>query len=144
MSQDIDVNKLVMLLAERLRERASIQGRVPFKTGMLRKSIYAQLIGRGRAAVGSNLPYARAVHDGRKALTIRPRTKKALFWPGAKHPVKAVRQKARKGKPFLREAAQEMNRQGYDFLQKPARDQVAARLQEVLSTIKPPQIILNI
>jgi hypothetical protein len=38
-------------------------------------------------------------------MPIFPTEKKALFWPGAQHPVRSVR--GQKGKPFLRDAFNE-------------------------------------
>ena len=54
--------------------------------------------------VGTNKVYARAVHEGRKALLIQPKRKRALYWNGARHPVRKVFQKKREGKPFFRSA----------------------------------------
>ena len=82
---------------------------MPFVTGDLRKSITVDVFQSGglyEIVVGSNLPYARAVHDGRPALTIYPRKKKALYWKGAAHPVKKVEQPARVGKPYLRQGVE--------------------------------------
>lgn len=124
----LDTDVIVLQIAERLRDLATEDGRVPFRTGDLRKSIQVELLGRGVAAVGSNLNYARAVHEGRPALVIRAKGKKALFWPGARHPVKAVHQPARVGKPFLREAAEELQREGYDFLDRYLTDKVSETL----------------
>jgi hypothetical protein len=128
----IDLSKIALLVAERLRELATRQGIIPFWRGDLRKSIYAKLIGPGTAAVGSNLPYARAVHDGRPAVTIRPKRKKALFWRGAAHPVKKVVQPPRKGKPFFRWAMADMQRGGFDFLLPHVEKQIDQRLKDVL------------
>lgn len=104
----IDTRLLLNQLAEHLREIATRQSNVPFKTGDLRKSIIVHEVTADRATVGSNLPYARPVHDGRPALTIRPRKKKALYWEGAAHPVRKVTQPARKGNPFMARAAAEL------------------------------------
>lgn len=143
----IDIDRVALQIAERLRDKATEQKRIPFITGDLRKSITAQRIGYGRASVGSHLPYARAVHDGRKALTIRPnlkynpplghrklRVKKGGRWvtvskseykPRARLKFKiggrtvfarSVFQQPRRPQPFIREAAAEMNRQGYRWL----------------------------
>ncbi len=49
--------------------------------------------------------YALAIELGLPARDIVPVNGKALFWPGARHPVRRVHQKARKGKPYLRPAA---------------------------------------
>jgi len=63
-----------------------------FGSGRLRDSINYQTYGN-KAEVGTNLGYA-AIHQfgGRTAAhIIRPRRKKALYWPGANHPVRFVR-----------------------------------------------------
>jgi hypothetical protein len=52
-------------------------------------------------SVFTRVPYAEAVHQGRGARIIRPVNKKALYWKGARHPVKKVRQKAVKGNQFF-------------------------------------------
>jgi hypothetical protein len=54
-------------------------------------------------------PYAGYVHEGTglygpHKTKIVPKNKKALYWPGAAHPVRAV--KGMHGKPFLRNAAE--------------------------------------
>ncbi len=85
-----------VLLAER-----GVKQVTPVKTGHLRRSITSRVESSTRGRVGTNLRYARAVHQGRRAMTIRPKNKRALFWKGAAHPVKVVHQKARAGNPFL-------------------------------------------
>lgn len=60
--------------------------------GHLRGSIRYQVSGH-TLLVGTNKVYARILHEGGKTRphTIRPVNAAALFWPGAKHPVKVVR-----------------------------------------------------
>lgn len=58
----------------------------------------------GRGVVGTNLKYAKAVHDGSPPHVIRAKNKKALFWPGAAHPVRAVRHPGNKANPYLANA----------------------------------------
>ena len=105
--------------------------RTPVCSGQLRNSIGVQHPQRGLWIVGTNLKYAPAVHDGRPAITIKPKRKKALaFWrrrtcppkplpedkerlkklrkQGAIIVVKKVRQRPRRGKPFLREAVDDV------------------------------------
>jgi len=72
----IDMDRVVLKIAERLRDKATAHGRIPFESGGLRKSIQVEHIGKGKAVVGSNLVYARTVHDGRPAITIRPNVSK--------------------------------------------------------------------
>lgn len=88
--------KRATLLAER-----GVKQETPVKTGHLRRSITHRFVSNTRGIVGTNVGYARAVHNGRRAVTIRPTNKRALFWKGAAHPVKVVHQKARAGNPFL-------------------------------------------
>ena len=127
MASDIDLQKIALRIAHRIRAIAIREKLVPVgkgskqwtvttkrgktivggqtKTGgELRKSIHVSSV-PGGAMVGTNKAYARAVHEGRQAMIIRPRRKRALAWEGAKHPVKKVFQPARKGKPFFRSAA---------------------------------------
>ena len=63
-------------------------------SGRLRASITHRVgVGGDSVAVGTNVVYA-GIHQfgGRTpARTIRARQKQALWWPGAAHPVKAVR-----------------------------------------------------
>lgn len=61
-------------------------------TGRLRRSLTVAA-GKDRVAVGTNVVYA-AIHQfgGRtRPRVIKPRKAKALFWPGAAHPVKSVK-----------------------------------------------------
>jgi len=63
------------------------------KSKQLRKTVHVGRATSDSVEVGSAVEYA-AVHQfgGKtKARVIRPSGKKALFWPGAAHPVKAVK-----------------------------------------------------
>lgn len=124
----IDINRIALQIAERIREKATRIGRIPFDKGDLRKSIFTQLIGTGKAILGSALDYAASVHDGRRRVVIIPRNKKALWWPGAKHPVKKVIQPARAGVPFIKDAAEELAQEGLDFLTPEIRKQIEKEL----------------
>ena len=73
------------------------------KTRKLSRNIQAVAIGL-KGKVGPNLditPYAWYVHEGTNPYTIRPKAKKALWWPGALHPVKSVRHPGIKANPFV-------------------------------------------
>lgn len=62
-------------------------------SGHLRDSIRFQLLGSSAVAIGTNRKYG-AIHQfggSTPAHIISARVKKALFWPGARHPVKSVR-----------------------------------------------------
>ena len=49
----------------------------------------------------SNVKYAIIVEKGSRPHIIRPKNKKALYWEGAKRPVKLVNHPGSKAKPFL-------------------------------------------
>lgn len=93
------------------RTRMDVQNearrRAPVDTGRLRSSIVSRAEGGGRQlgyVVGSNVSYAAAVEYGTSPHVIKPKYKKALFWPGASHPVAQVNHPGTKAKPFLRPA----------------------------------------
>lgn len=78
----------------------------PVKRGTLRRSITSRVeAGGDRGIVGTNLSYARPVHEGSKPHVIRAKPGSALFWRGARHPVKVVNHPGSKGNPFLVRAA---------------------------------------
>lgn len=79
----------------------------PVDTGRLRSSIQFRLGGSIAglfADVGTNVVYARLVHDGTRPHVIFPSSAKALFWKGAPHPVPRVNHPGTRGVPFLRDA----------------------------------------
>lgn len=122
----INPQKISLQVAEKLREIATRQGRVPFDKGDLRKAHVVEPYGAQGAKLAAKTPYARAVHDGRPKLIIKPRKGKALYWKGAAHPVKRVVQPARRGRPWLRESVEDLRREGLDFL-KPTLGPMAVR-----------------
>ena len=73
-------------------------------TGHLRRSISTKMGDLEATIHTSNVKYAVIVEKGSKAHVIRPKNKKALYWKGAKHPVKQVNHKGSRAKPYLRPA----------------------------------------
>jgi phage virion morphogenesis protein len=68
------------------------RGKILYLRGRLEGSIRYQLDGSDTVLVGTNVVYA-AIHQfggDTKPHTIRPKNKRALFWPGAAHPVRSV------------------------------------------------------
>lgn len=84
------------------------QNIAPYKTGNLRRSIYTEIHDSpmiGVVRVDTNAaPYALGVEGGTKAHVIMPRRSRALFWKGARHPVRLVFHPGTKAKPFMRPA----------------------------------------
>lgn len=98
-------------IAERVAKVARI--RAPYRTGRLKANIRVHKIrADGGFSVISNMgrrihahvPYASAVELGTYRHIIRPRFKKALWWPGARHPMAMVRHPGATAHPFLRPA----------------------------------------
>lgn len=128
----LNPQQIALQIAEKLREIATRQGNVPFDKGDLRKGHVVEPHGNDGAILSANTPYARAVHDGRPAITIKPKRGKGLFWKGADHPVGAVHQPARKGNPWLARAVQQIEDEGLDFLSPQIGQDVADDLTAAL------------
>lgn len=95
------------------RTRIDVQNearrRAPVDTGRLRSSIVSRAESSGRTVgyvVGTNVNYAAAVEYGTAPHVIVPKTKKALYWPGARHPVGKVNHPGTRAQPFMRPAVE--------------------------------------
>lgn len=73
---------------------------VPWDTGTLAKTFQTKVQGL-TGNVYPTVKYADAVHDGYGPNVIKAAPGKALFWPGAAHPVKSVKHPGYEGDPFL-------------------------------------------
>lgn len=71
------------------------------ESGRMRGSIRYRLEGSDTVAIGTNVPHAATHQLGGPARIITARLKKALFWPGARHPVKSVKHPGIPARPFL-------------------------------------------
>lgn len=91
----------------------------PVDTGNLRASHQfriKQSANRVTGEVFTKVKYALPVHEGRRAIVIRPKDKQALafVWHGQPMVRKWVSQPARHGRPWLRDALREIaTQQGY-------------------------------
>jgi HK97 gp10 family phage protein len=85
-----------------LQGEAIAKREAPVKTGNLRRTITSSVEAGGkRGRIGTNAKYARAVHEGTKPRVIKATKAKALFWPGARHPVKSVNHPGTRANPFF-------------------------------------------
>ncbi len=72
------------------------------KSGALWQSIRITELTGDHVTVGTDRPYAGFQQFGTKGpYTIRPKTKKALAWPGAAHPMKSVQHPGLPPRPFF-------------------------------------------
>jgi len=114
----------------RITLRVLNRGKVltPVDTGNLRASHQFRIKSSTNKVLGevfTNVKYALPVHEGRRAIVIRPKNKQALafVWGGQKMVRKWVHQPARPGKPWLRDALREVAAQeGYKMQSAAAAD----------------------
>ena len=98
-----DVQKVLKKSGFNIETRAkrNISNNGSVKTGHLRRGITTDVGNMEVIVHTSNIKYARGVEEGTRPHTIKAKNKKALYWKGAKHPVKSVRHPGSKAKPFL-------------------------------------------
>lgn len=114
----------------RITLRVLNRGKVmtPVDTGNLRASHQFKISSTNSKVTGevfTKVKYALAVHEGRRALVIRPKNKQALafVWHGVPMVRKWVHQPSRPGKPWLRDALREVAAQeGYKMQSTAALD----------------------
>jgi hypothetical protein len=108
-----DVTRVTLKVLNRAKVKT------PVDTGNLRASHQFKIKNVGEKITGevfTNVKYALPVHEGRRAITIYPKTKQALAfrWHGQPMVRKSVFQPARRGRPWLRDALREVAAQeGY-------------------------------
>lgn len=94
----------------------------PVDTGDLRNSIAVKKTKPLERVIEVGAEYGMVVEYGSVAHEIRPRNAKALFWPGAAHPVKVVHHPGTPAQPFLTPAVEKERRrvkQAWEALFKP-------------------------
>lgn len=77
----------------------------PVDTGALRSSLRMK-VGALSGEVWTDSPYGAHVEFGTAAHVITPTSKRALWWPGAAHPVRMVHHPGTRPQPFLLPAAE--------------------------------------
>ena len=107
-SEDIrsDIQKVIKKAGFNIEAKAklNITNNGSVKTGHLRRGITTDVGNMEVTVHTSNIKYARGVEEGTRPHVIRAKNKKALYWKGAKHPVKSVRHPGSRAKPFLMHA----------------------------------------
>jgi hypothetical protein len=78
----------------------TVKGIVPWRTGFLAQTFQAQL-STGMLRWFPTASYAPFVEFGTKPHVIEAKDKKALYWPGAEHPVRRVNHPGTKENPFM-------------------------------------------
>lgn len=94
---------------------AQAETKIPVQSSTLVNSLTSTVSDSGdRGEIRVTAPYAEYVHEGTGLFgpfkrRIVPKTKKALFWPGATHPVKSVA--GMRARPFFTWAIEETDEQ---------------------------------
>jgi hypothetical protein len=106
-----DLGREVAKVTLKVHNRARVL--CPVDEGNLRASHQFKIKSGANKITGevfTKVKYALAVHEGRRAIVIRPKTKQALAfrWHGVPMVRKWVSQPARHGKPWLRDALREV------------------------------------
>jgi hypothetical protein len=91
--------------ASMIELRNARAGNVPIRTGGLIHS-FKLISGRLWARLWPDIPYAIYVHEGTRPHVILPLRKRALYWPGAAHPVRSVQHPGSKPNRFLERMGQ--------------------------------------
>lgn len=110
-----EVQKAIALSVGLINRNAKMEA--PVKTGTLRRGIRSKF-SPFRGSVESTLAYGIYVHEGTSAHIIRPIRKKALYWKGARHPVKSVRHPGTRANPFMKRGAEKSEGQVQAIFQK--------------------------
>lgn len=83
---------------------ADAKAAVPKKTGRLAASLIAEVQKKTLRVGSTDCNYATDVEMGTMPHLILPNSKKALYWPGAAHPVAYVNHPGTRPQPYLRPA----------------------------------------
>lgn len=90
---------------------ANIAKEAPTDHGRLAGSFRMEPAGDLSYRISTNVHYALHVHEGtgihgpdKRPYEILPKNKRALFWPGARHPVRRVLHPGIKGNPYVTRA----------------------------------------
>jgi len=118
------IQKAISLSVALINRKAKIEA--PVRTGRLRAGIRSR-ISPFRGMVESTVDYGVHIHEGTAPHIIRPVGKKALYWKGARHPVKSVKHPGTKANPFMKRGVERAEGQVQTIFQK-AVDNVAKQL----------------
>lgn len=103
---ELKLERHVATFMDRLADDIADDARrfAPVDTGHLKSSIRVHTIGPTSRRIHAHAEYAAWVELGTRPHIIRPNSKKALHWPGARHPVKIVHHPGTRAQPYLRPA----------------------------------------
>lgn len=107
----------------------NIRRLAPTDTGRLAGSFELEQVDELSWRIFTNVHYALYVHEGTgihgpegRPIEIRPVRKKALYWPGAAHPVTKVLHPGQKPNPYVTRAIETTSGRVSEFIQRAIRE----------------------
>lgn len=91
-------------IAQDLESKAKQNASWTDRTGNARQGLTGESSSKNNQytiSLSHGVDYGEVLEEGSKPHIIKPRTKKALYWKGASHPVKAVNHPGTKGTPII-------------------------------------------
>ena len=98
-----DVQKVLKNTGFKIESKAklNLNNNRSVKTGHLMRSISTDVGNMEVTVHTSNVKYARLVEEGTRPHVIRAKGKRALYWKGARQPVRKVNHPGSRAKPYL-------------------------------------------
>ena len=100
----------------------NIRKEAPVDHGRLAGSFQLDQVDDLTYRIWSGVEYALAVHEGTKPHVIEPKNKKALYWDGAKHPVKRVMHPGTQANPYADRAIEQAKGKQSEFISRALRE----------------------
>lgn len=100
----------------------NIRKEAPVDHGRLAGSFQLDQVDDLTYRIWSGVEYALAVHEGTKPHVIEPKNKKALYWDGAKHPVRRVMHPGTQANPYADRAIEQASSRMNEFISRALRE----------------------
>ena len=100
----------------------NIRKEAPVDHGRLAGSFQLDQVDDLSYRIWSGVEYALAVHEGTKPHVIEPKNKKALYWDGARHPVRRVMHPGTQANPYVDRAIEQASSRSDEFIRRALRE----------------------
>lgn len=100
----------------------NVRKEAPVDHGRLAGSFQLDQVDDLSYRIWSGVEYALAVHEGTKPHVIEPKNKKALYWDGARHPVRRVMHPGTQANPYADRAIEQASSRSDEFISRALRE----------------------
>ena len=100
----------------------NVRKEAPVDHGRLAGSFQLDQVDDLTYRIWSGVEYALAVHEGTNPHVIEPKNKKALYWNGAKHPVRRVMHPGTQANPYADRAIEQASSRMNEFISRALRE----------------------